>query len=136
VQVFRNGILEATKANILAEHEGQAFVPGAGIEHSIFERVLAYLDGLRDAGVPPPFLFLMTLEGVEGAIYAISQNAQELPPFTQPVVTLPECLIDSYGDNIDYHRAVRPAFDTLWNSVGEARDMLFDDNGLWDGNWH
>ncbi len=73
-QVFRNGMLEATKASILRDHEGRKLIPGLALERHTFEVLPTYLRGLQDIGVPPPLVFMLTLEGVEGAVYEVRQN--------------------------------------------------------------
>ena len=46
---------------------------------------------------------------------------------------LPECFLEDYGDVLDHHRVVRPAFDALWNAIGYSRSQFFNDEGLWVG---
>jgi hypothetical protein len=80
---------------------------------------------------------MFALEGVEGAFYHVYNDmfADELVPFDRPIIKLPDCIIEPYSANrADYHRAVRPAFDALWNAVGFSESKFFDeDTGLWNG---
>lgn len=134
-QIFRNGILEATEANIMYERDGRFYIWGPRLEQGIFEVFNKYLFGFRDIGIPPPLIIMFTLEGVQGAIYAVDENrwGDYRPSLPESFLTLPECIIESYGTEVDHHRAVRPAFDALWNAGGFARSFFFDDEGRWVG---
>ena len=134
-QIFRNGSLEATKADIVRERDGLRGIPGAAIERYFFEVFHSYITGLRDIGVPPPLIIMITLEGVLGASYNVisreyDDRRQLLP---EDVIVLPECLLEDYGEEIDHHRAIRQAFDALWNAMGYSRSQFFNAEGLWVG---
>jgi hypothetical protein len=136
-QIFRNGALEATKAGIVYEHNGHLIISGAGLEKNIFMHFSTYIMGLRDVGVPPPLIIMFTFEGVLGARYVVNVVRSELfgygPPLPESVLALPECVLEDYGTEIDHHRAVRPAFDALWNAIGYSKSQSFNEEGLWDG---
>ena len=134
-QIFRNGSLEATKAGIVREREGRLVIPGLGLEKQVFERFSSYIVGLRDVGVPPPLIIMFTLEGVQGANYAVRSNpwGDCEPPLPEPVLKLPECILEEYGADLEHHQALRPAFDALWNAIGYSHSQFFDENGLWVG---
>ena len=134
-QIFRNGALEATKAKIIRERDGRRFIPGLPLERYIFEVFSQYIIGLRDIGVPPPLIIRLTFEGVLGVNYVVRHNIfdEDDPPLPEDILVLPECILEDYGEDIDHHRAVRPAFDALWNSIGYSRSQFFNDEGLWVG---
>ena len=137
-QVFRNGSLETTKANIVREHEGSTGIPGHSIEKEVFGILPLHIEGLHQIGVPTPLIIMISLEGVGGAFYRVQPNLfhEDDLPIDRPDLFLPECILGDYGSELDYHRAVRPAFDTLWNVVGHPHDRYFNEEGRWDGNWH
>jgi len=134
-QIFKNGILEATKAQIVSERDGQRFVGGIGLETHIFEVFSGYIDTLRNIGVPPPLIIMLTLEGVENARYAVRRDIwDDLEPlFPEALLLLPQCVLEDYGEVIDHHRAIRPAFDALWNAIGYSRAQSFNEEGMWIG---
>lgn len=134
-QIFRNGVLEATKGGIARERNKRLFIPGLALEKHIFERLSVYIDGLRDIGVPPPLIIMFTLEGVKGADYAVMDDpwGDYEPPLPDDILFFPECLLEDYGTALKYHKAVRPAFDTLWNAIGYSKSQYFDENGYWVG---
>lgn len=135
-QVFRNGAIEATKASIVREHRGRKIIPGKALERQIFEVFPNYMNGLRDLGVPTPLVVLLTLEGTNGVTYAVSDDPWPEPetPFDEPMVYLPECYIEDYGTEHDYHRAMRPAIDALWNASGYAAAQTYNAADQWIGN--
>jgi len=135
-QIFRNGVLEATQADIIVEGEGERRIPGQAFEKDIFEVLPGYLNGLRDVGVPPPHVVLFTLEGVKGVRYAVRRRDFEGrgPTIEREVLFLPECLINEYGPDVDYHRAVKPVFDALWNTTGRMSAQSFSADGIWGVN--
>jgi hypothetical protein len=134
-QVFRNGSLEATKANIKRERDGKILIPGVALEQYFFEQYNNYIIGLRDIGVPPPLIIMLTLEGVLRTDYAVRRNefSDPDPPLPVDILTLPECFLEDFGDEIDHHRAIKPAFDALWNAIGYPSCQTFNDDGLWVG---
>jgi hypothetical protein len=134
-QIFRNGIVEATKASIVRDVQGRRVVPGIGVEQQLFEVLPAYINGLRDLGVSAPLVVLITLQGVAGAAYAVRNDPwpEPEPAIDQDTLRLPDCYIQDFGTVDDYRRALRPAIDALWNSAGYSAAQTFDGTGRWVG---
>lgn len=134
-QVFRNGSIEATKARIVGMYEGKRYIPSLPLEKAIFESLPYYINGLRDLAVPPPLILLITLEGVKGAAYKVQNSVFDDPEpvIERDLVNLPDCVINEYGESAEYHRAVRPAFDALWNTAGFACAQTYSSEGVWVG---
>lgn len=135
-QIFRNGIVEATKASIIRQNNrNQPAIPGIGTEEQIFEVFDGYITALRDADVPTPLVISFVLEGVGNAYYAVNTNGfdDDPPPLGRDIIILPECIIEDYGQRADHHRAVKPAFDALWNASEFISAQTFNDDGLWVG---
>jgi hypothetical protein len=134
-QVFRNGIVEATKAGLVHNHQGVPLISGRSFEKQFFEAVPRYMEGLRMLNVPAPVCVLVTLEGVNGAAYSVPVDSFSDPdaPFDRQEVSLPECIIDEYGDAASYSKKLRPIFDALWNASGHERAHWFDADGRWVG---
>jgi hypothetical protein len=134
-QIFRNGILEATMSSIVRNREDRAVIPGLGLEEYIFQRISKYIDGLRDIGVPSPLIVMFSFEGVKGAKYVVVSNPwdDDESPLPDDLIYLPECILEEYGTTLDHHRAVRPAFNALWNTIGYSKSQFFNEEGLWVG---
>lgn len=135
-QLFRNGSLEATMGSIVRDRDGRQTIPGLGIEQYFFQRIEAYINGLRDLGIPVPIIALISLEGVAGAHYAVIDSflGDEQPPLPSNLLELTPCVIEEYGNAGDYCKAFRPAFDNLWNAIGYSKSRFFDENDVWVGN--
>jgi hypothetical protein len=134
-QVFRNGIIEAVKVGILVDDKDIKFLPSREFDNWIFEVLPDYLKALRELNVPAPITMMLSLQGVRGAYLATHDNWQINPPspFDRAVVELPEVVIEQYGTAEEYQRAVRPAFDALWNAAGYFGSKQFDAEGRWLG---
>ena len=76
---------------------------------------------------------MITLEGVGGAYLAYSQYQwmDESPKIRRDRLELPPILIAEYADKQAYQRALKPAFDALWNAGGLAECSYFDELGNW-----
>ena len=132
-QIFRNGILEATQSSIIREKNDYRYIPGAIIEPYIRSVLSTFIKGLSLVGVPVPLIIMLTFEGVEGVCYDPTGDMYygSPPPLDQNTLYLPEGMVTEYGEEISYHRAVRPAIDALWNAAGQARAESFDQEGRW-----
>jgi Putative DNA-binding domain len=132
-QVFRNGIIEAVKAGILVDDKDIKFLPSLEFDKWIFEVLPLYLKALRELNVPAPITMMLSLQGVRGAYLETDVNWRNNPPppFDRTVLELPEVVIEQYGAVEEYQRAVRPAFDALWNAAGRFGSRHFDADGRW-----
>ena len=136
-QLFRNGIVEATLANLIfTPYEGRYVIGGLQFEANFFKVFSNYINGLKTLGIEPPLVLMLSFENVKGAYYSTLREKESLViPFDRDAICLPECIIEEYGDNASYHRAIKPAFDALWNTVGFSESQFFDkDSGLWNGH--
>jgi hypothetical protein len=135
--IFRNGAIEAVKVGLLSDSDrGNLRIPTLALDEWIFELLPSYLSALQKLDIPPPIVFMLTLQGVRGARLGIGRDTgQTRPVIDRAVLELPEILIEQYGTDVEYQRAVRPAFDALWNAGGFVQSNHFDDMGRWDPNW-
>jgi hypothetical protein len=136
-QIFRNGSVEAVKVSARHTSNQQAFLPTTSIERGVIESLNSYLGGLKEIGVPPPLLGLLTIEGFRGALLAVGdrhRSYEENTPISYDVLQLPEFVIEDYGTSADYEKAIRPAFDAMWNAGGYPNARSFDAEGLWTPN--
>ncbi len=140
-QIFRNGIIEATKGNIIHERtprpeEIPRFIPASHFEGQIFQHLPSYINGLQNIGVQPPLIIMLSLAGVNRIDYSDEDHARyefddDLILFDRPQFLLPECVLENYGSDTDYHMVVKPAFDALWNAIGKPHDPFFNDEDIW-----
>ena len=135
-QVFRNGALEATQARIVDTQERGRRIDGQSLENGVIRVLSQYIGGLKNVSVPPPLILMITLEDVQDAIYAVNNiSLRHKPPLLPKYdpLTLPEGVLEDYGTDVDHHRAIRPAFDALWNAVGYPRSQFYNEEGRWVG---
>jgi hypothetical protein len=136
-QIFRNGIVEATIASLVNNNSGKPGIAGLSFEEYVFNSFGKYINGLKILNVEPPLIIMCTMEGAEGAAYHVVKSvfAHGIQPIDRSVLHLPDCLIEDFStDEADYHRALKPAFDALWNTVGYSGSSFFDkDTGRWNG---
>jgi len=136
-QIFRNGVLEATLGGIVRKTDDGSFISGGWVERIFFKHIAPYINGLKNISVPPPLIIMITFEGVRDARYIVDKDLRNdsPPPILDNPLFLPECLLQDYGSEIEYHKAVRPAFDALWNASGYAKSLFFNKDGMWAGVW-
>jgi hypothetical protein len=135
-QIFRTGIIEATKSALIREQNGTKFLPGLPLGRDIFEVLPGYLEGLKILDVPPPFVVMISLQELYGASLAYKQNIYDFEssiPFNKSELILPEILIEDYGSAEDYQKRMRPAFDAIWNAAGYAFSGYFNEHDIWVG---
>ena len=135
MQVFRNGILEATQAGVLYERGSITFLY-EGTVRELVDVLPDYLEGLQGLDVPTPIVVMISYQGVAGAKLGTHSkfllDADETEPFP-PVdpLLLPEVIVDDYGSRQDYAQVLRPVFDALWNAAGFPRCPYYDADGNW-----
>jgi hypothetical protein len=135
-QIFRNGIIEATKADVVRDYNGQKNIPSLNFDRWIFEVLPSYFNGLKSLDIPPPLVVMISLQEIAGALLAVGGDIYDFSspvPFKNFELLLPEIMIEDYGTDQDYQKAMRPAFDALWNSAGYAASQYFNDDNLWVG---
>jgi hypothetical protein len=124
------------KVRSVIEVSGRLIIPSIDFDKHILEVLPLYLDALRSLEVPPPIVVMLTLEGVNGAVLGLSEEQlmyDPPAPISQSVLELPEIIVEDYGTPQSYQRALRPAFDALWNAGGFAASKHFNDDGVWIG---
>ncbi|MER8552749.1 ATP-binding protein [Mesorhizobium sp. M1217] len=143
-QVFRNGVIEATKVRVISLHQQQVNqqvlrVPTRAFVEPIYARLPSYMRALQALGVPPPFGISISLIEVANAFLGIGNfwDEENQQPIDRPNLVLPMQIIADFGDDASYRSAVTPALDALWNAVGlpSAAPFVanFNERGEWIG---
>lgn len=131
VQLYRNGIIEATEGLIISDREGQKFIPSVAYEKEIIEGLSDYLVVLKELEVYPPVAIFLTLLGAKG--YRMSERpggwADEHYEIDRDILLLPESIIESY--DVDPKNVLKPIFDLIWNACGYEKSLNFDQDGNW-----
>ena len=78
---------------------------------------------------------MLSLLGVAGYGMGVSQHrffGNPGYPIDRDVLIMPEILIENY--EADVGRALRPAFDSVWNAAGWSGSINYDQTGRWVGH--
>ena len=134
--VFRNGIIEATKVRILGDVRQRVVFAYRDFGEDLFAHFPQYMNALERLAVSPPFIIMITLQGMRNAVIPLpGMFGGDSPPAGRDVLELPPQQIDGFGDIASYQRALGPALDALWNAFGEedaeAFMESFDAHGRW-----
>jgi hypothetical protein len=133
-QVFRNGIVEATKAGIKSEWEHGEIVHWSEVP-KLVSAVPKYIEGLRRFGISPPLVVMISMQGVEGAklgLKGYDRDLAEIAAFPRgETLLLPDVLLEGYSTEASVQRSLIPALDALWNAAGFSRCTYYDDEGNW-----
>jgi hypothetical protein len=134
-QIFRTGIIEATKASLVSDRRGYKSISGLKLGNNIFEVLPGYLDGLKKLDVPPPIVIMVSMQEIYGAYLHAGKQYYDNDPYilNSSELLLPEITLEDYGSDQDYQKAMRPAFDALWNAAGYAFSGCFNENDIWVG---
>jgi len=134
-QIFRTGIIEATKASLAKDNEEYKSISGLKLGNNIFEVLPGYLEGLQKVHVPPPITVMISLQEIYGSYLSVGRQIydDENYSFSSSELLLPEIILEDYGSEQDYQRAMRPAFDALWNAAGYAFSSYFNKDNIWVG---
>jgi hypothetical protein len=136
-QLFRNGIIEAVLVGVLRNSPGDiTLLPSKPFERHAVEAVPNYLKALAILEVTPPIVTMITLDNVRGAYLGMKQDemiVQPPPPFDRDSLFLPEVVFEEFGSETDQIKALKPAFDALWNAAGRFHSPYFDASGRWVG---
>lgn len=134
-QLFRNGAIETVAAGLWRDIDGIRTIQARTIELNVATQLPEYMNTLKTLGVPPPFVVMLTLEDVSGAVVRVTTpmyTDDPEPTHYDHLAVLPEIVIADYGTPAEYQRALRPIFDALWNMGGKPRAMTYDEAGNWN----
>lgn len=131
IQVFRNGCMEATESLLLEPRDGRKIIPSAMFEKELIQcgnRLLTLLHHLK---IEPPYVVMLSFLGVRGYSMFVGtmrwqSNAHHIE---RDHLFVDEVIIDDVTQ--DFAKAIRPAFDQVWNACGWARSLNYDAEGNW-----
>lgn len=136
VQAFRNGIIEAVDSSMLRTEGNEPTIPSIVFERELIVATDAYLSAQKQMTVPPPISIMISLLGVSGYKMAVSQyihvSREDQHSIDRDILVLPELICESYpSDKYNIARALRPAFDAVWNATGWQTSHNYNEKGEW-----
>lgn len=132
-QLFRDGSIEGVSASLIRKDDDD-LVRSVLVESVMIRATRRYLTLERELSIDPPFIVMITLVGIQG--FRIEPNTEggrmlypsNRLPLDRNVLPLPEIVFEESEPNVP--SALRPAFDTLWQTGGWPRSLNYDDRGI------
>ncbi|MGK7941195.1 MAG: helix-turn-helix domain-containing protein [Crocosphaera sp.] len=138
LQIFRNGIIEATTKNFANDHYGDFEVKKVNFIYKDYEQEIIYclnnyLQLQQLLNIPTPLIIFLSMVGVSSYIMGCGWPSEQFFRHTidRDNLILPEVMIEDY--NFDLYTVMKPIFDTVWNAAGYKRSLNYDEQGNWLG---
>jgi len=136
VQLFRNGIIEATLSDLNDDDElNKKILPTTWQEEHFIEALPIYLRAQADIGVETPVFLMFTLFGVSGYVLGVKDGLRrrrfDQTPIDRDQLSVPEIMLEDLTR--DSAEALRPVFDAVWNAAAWPRCFNYDQDGKWNG---
>ncbi len=136
-QLFFNGAVETVSSDIIRGSWGKRVSGGVGgiasfkYEQDVIQAVTCYLKGFKELQVSAPLAISMALLGCRGSFLHVNERLMSDNGGTidRDVAILPDVVIESL--DVEVSKAIKPAFDALWNACGFPGSFNYDDRGDW-----
>ena len=134
LQFFRDGSVEAVETGLLDTVDQDKYIPSVIYENELIQGVRRFLSAQDIVGVEPPIFLMLSMLGVSGYKMGVSKSLLIQPqhPIDRDSLIAPEILIDSFNGNVA--RAMKPAFDAIWNAAGYPESINYREGGRWMGH--
>jgi hypothetical protein len=135
-QLFRSGVIEAVKVDVVSTIDGHHTLPLLTFEEHILRAITNYVQLLRQLGVPAPLSMMISLQNVRG-VRPYFNAAQfdfedDIPPaIRHQTLKLPTVVLNQYGSQTELFIRMKPAIDSLWNTIGRAGSAFLQADGSW-----
>ncbi|MFC1543323.1 helix-turn-helix domain-containing protein [Candidatus Neomarinimicrobiota bacterium] len=132
IQLFRNSVIEMVDAFLIKDN--RHYIPSKAFEEEVAEFLGGCLIFEKNLGITPPIVVLLSVLGIKDYALATRQSTDRWYEYRidRDDLLFPDILIEDI--NSDPFEVLRPCFDILWQSVGFARCMHYDESGKWIGN--
>jgi hypothetical protein len=131
LQLFRNGAIETVDSWTIGRvEEWGKTIPSGTFEDKLISASTLYLKALRNLGIEPPILVMISMLGVKGYTMAVDpirfwgSYRQEID---RDSLILPDILVEDYSS--EPALLLRPVFDVAWQSTGFSGSPNYDENG-------
>lgn len=131
-QFFTHGAVEAVSGRFFHVDGRQGkLISGVLTESAIIGCLDDLSRRLRQSGVEPPLVVMLSLIGVHG-YRVLGSNpywADDFEPIDRDMVNVQEVIVETYP--ADWQSVLKPLFDPLWQSAGWERSPSYDADGNW-----
>ncbi|TAY50942.1 AlbA family DNA-binding domain-containing protein [Rhizobium leguminosarum] len=128
-QFFRKGIIEGV-ADLRTDDGSSSRFVGVPFVRLVVGKVQQYLATADHYDMGLPAYVFLSLCNASNTVYRYpvpGGGFQEADPLGREIIALPEIYVDSF--DVDVAKAMRPAFDVLWNAFGHHHCDVYDPNG-------
>ncbi len=141
-QIYRNGVIEAVRANLLKsfrpENPNPDVIPSLAYEEAIVTYLPQCFQIMRKLGCSPPVLIGISLIGVRGLRLAadvmVELSMGGSRAIDRDVLMLPEIVVEDFS--VPAAMLLKPTLDLVWNACGFSKSPYFDPAGNWIGRTH
>ena len=126
---FRNGVIEGAADLPTGDGQASRFV-GVQFVPLVVNRVKQCLNIVEHYDMGLPAYVFLSLCSVSKTVYRYAGPGgvfQETEPLGREITVLPVIYVD--GFDIDATKAMRPAFNVLWNAFGQYHCDVYDADG-------
>ncbi|AUX10068.1 divergent AAA domain family [Halalkaliarchaeum desulfuricum] len=122
VRTFRGGVIEALTKYVFATNpkHSSPYLMSDNLRQALENSLPDYIQYLQEQDLRPPIYLLASI--IDASEFLIKRNSRgdefDRVPFGNPVVTLPEVVIESYSTNPD--SAIDELMDLVWNAGGKS----------------
>lgn len=132
-QVFRNGAIEAVTA--LGSNEKGPVLECREYEEDIIQIVSRYLKVADNLKLHPPYFGFLTFVNMKGAEFMVPTRwrlgkQEELLIAQEDTLMMPDIVLDER--DVVLGKALKPLFDTVWNTFGFSESYNYNDEGNWE----
>ena len=131
-QLYRNGIIEAVRGNLLGRNsEGNPVIPSVAYEKYVVDYLPSCFQVLQKIGVSVPIVVALTLTNTRGVEMGSSTFGFEDSgyPIDAETLVLPEAIVQDFSTPAG--EILKPMFDLVWNACGYPSSLNFDPDGNW-----
>lgn len=130
-QLFRSGAIEAVDGITLVVGN-EPGIPNIAYEKEVIRVTEAYLKLLRQLGIEPPIIVMLSMIGVKGLKMILGPRysfLRRVPVMDRDMLLLPEVLLEDFDK--EPATILRPIFDAVWQSAGLAGSANYNKDGKW-----
>jgi hypothetical protein len=133
VQLFRNGTIEATLADLNNDEPIKKVFATDWLEEKLIEALPIYIRAQQDIGIQSPIFLMLTLLGVSGYILGVKEGLRRRSysqtPIDRDQLEVPEIMLEDFAKSPA--EVLRPIFDAVWNAAAWPRCLNYDKDGTW-----
>lgn len=129
-QIFRNGVIEWTNADMLRTDDGQKEIASAYLEDQLIKTATAALASMKSLDAPLPIVVMLAMLGVRGFTLYVDRRrfTREAHPIDRDTLIFPDVAFEDYESDVP--TTLRPIIDALWNACGFRGSPYYSDDGV------